>query len=124
MKNDSLFVFLISVPADIENIEKSKYPEQDIAIYNMVKDLPYVSQYIEGDLFRLHYHYFKSYKEAVIKLGNLAQEHEDLVNIIPTRNHSIAHMVIQIGSRRGYVYDNKSAFYCMMNDKLENTETV
>lgn len=121
METDSLYVFLIAVPADMEKNQDNK---QDIVINKMLKDLRYVSQWIEGELFRLHYHYFYSYNQAVIKLGNLAEEHEDLVKIIPTRNHTLAHLIIQIGSRRGYLYDNKSAFHCMMNDKIENSQEV
>jgi len=117
METNAVYVFIMAVPAEAPKNEKDIQDWNDIN--DIVKNLDYTSEWIEGNLYRLHYHYFYSFNQVILKLGKLAEK-DDKVKIIPANNHSSAKLLVQIGYRIGYIYDTKSAFAFMLNQKIEN----
>lgn len=123
MQTNAVYVFLMAIPA--QPPKDSEYFEREIWIETreIVKDLDNISEWIEGELFNLHYHYFYSFNEVITKLAKLSEQNES-VKIIPADKYSEAKLFIQIGNRRGYIYDTRSGFAFMLNQKIENPEEV
>jgi hypothetical protein len=109
METNELFVFLLAIPV------KRSTTEKGLIIEDMVKDVQYVNQYIDGDLYRLYYEYFYSFSEAVVKLGRVADKFNDIAEIIEPGDYSTAKLILQIDSRRGYLYSVNDAFEYMLN---------
>lgn len=123
METNAVYVFIIAVPS-----QPPKDPKYfDIELWEetreVVKNLDYTSEWIEGELFNLYYHYFYSFNEVITKLAKLSEQNES-VKIIPADKYSEAKLFIQIGNRRGYIYDTRSGFAFMLNQKIENPEEV
>ena len=70
METNAVYVFLMAVPA--QPPKDSEYFEREIWIETreIVKDLDNISEWIEDELFNLHYHYFYSFNEVITKLSN------------------------------------------------------
>lgn len=116
METNELFVFLLAIPAKKSNTEKG------LILEDMVKDVQYVNQWIDGDLYRLYYEYFYSYSEAVVKLGRVVDKFNDIAEIIEPGDYSTAKLILQIDSRRGYLYSVNDSFEHMLN--IEPTREV
>lgn len=121
METNAVYVFIMAVPAEAPKNEKDIQDWNDIN--DIVKNLDYTSEWIEGNLYRLHYHYFYSFNQVILKLGKLAEKNE-AVRIIPANKHSEAKLFLQIGNRKGYIYDTRSGFSFMLNQKIENPAEV
>lgn len=121
METSAVYVFLMAVPVEAPKNEKDW---QDFNEANeIVKNLDYTSEWIEGYLYRLHYHYFYSFNQVILKLGKLAEKNE-AIKIIPANVYSEAKLVLQIGNRKGYIYDTRSGFAIMLNQKIENPAEI
>jgi len=119
METNAVYVFIIAVPSQPPKDQKHFDIELWEQTRDIVKNLDYVSEWIEDELYFIHYHYFYSFNQVILKLGKLAEK-DDKVKIIPANNHSSAKLLVQIGYRIGYIYDTKSAFAFMLNQKIEN----
>jgi hypothetical protein len=121
METNAVYVFIIAVPAEAPKEEK--YFELWKETRDIIKNLDYVSDWIEGELYFLHYHYFYSFNQVIVKLGKLA-ENNDKVKILPSTKLTEAKLLVEIGYRIGYVYDTRSSFSQMLNIKIENPEAI
>lgn len=121
METNAVYVFIIAVPAQAPKEEK--YHELWKETRDIVKNLDYVSEWIEGELYFLHYHYFYSFNQVISKLGKLA-ENNDKIKILPSTKLTEAKLLVEIGYRIGYVYDTRSSFSQMLNIKIENPAEI
>ena len=123
METNAVYVFIIAVPSqppkDLKNFDLELWEETR----EILKNLDYVTDWIEGELYILHYHYFYSFNQVILKLGKLA-ENNDKVKIIPSNKLSHSKLLVQIGYRIGYVYDTRSTFSTMLNQKIENPAEI
>jgi hypothetical protein len=121
METRAVYVFIMAVPAEAPEKEIDR---QDWENTNeILKNMDYISDWIEGKLFRLHYEYFYNFNQVIIELGKLVEENLS-VKIIPANVHSECKLFLQIGNRRGYVHDTRSGFAFMLHQKTENSEAI
>lgn len=123
METNAVYVFILAIPATAPKEKSEKDFEDWNKAHDLVKDLDYVSEWIEGNLYRLHYYYFDTFNQVILKLGKLADKNDE-VKIIPANKHSEAKLFLQIGNRKGYIYDTRSQFLFMLNQKIENSEEI
>ena len=119
--NSALYVFIIAVPAEAPKEEK--YYKLWKETHDILKNIDYICDWIEGELYSLHYHYFYSFNQAILKLGKLA-ENNDTVKILPASKLTESKLLVKIGYRTGYVYDVKSSFSFMLHQKIENPAAI
>jgi len=113
----NIYVFIISIPANYRDQENGSLLKQ------MFLETPFIVTYNEGLPYLLHYQYFTSYTEAVIKLSRFADQYIDIVSIVDVGKHSTAKFILEIANRRGYLYDVNSAFGFLLNEQIENSVT-
>ncbi len=123
METSVVYVFIMAIPATAPKEELQKDFEDWKNANDILKNLDYTCEWIEGHLYRLHYHYFYSFNQVILKLGKLAEKNDE-VRIIPANNHSEAKLFLQIGNRKGYIYDTRSGFSFMLNQKIENPAEI
>jgi hypothetical protein len=117
METSAVYVFIMAVPSEAPEGDLDRLDWENIN--EIVKNLDYTSEWIEGNLYRLYYHYFYSFNQVILKLGKLSEKNES-VKIIPANKHSESKLFLQIGNRIGYIYDTRSGFSFMLNQKIEN----
>jgi hypothetical protein len=121
METRAVYVFIMAVPAQAPENEIDR---QDWDNTNeILENLDYISEWIEGNLFRLHYEYFYNFNQVILELGKLVEKNQS-VKIIPANRHSECKLFLQIGNRRGYVHDTRSGFAFMLHQKTENSEAI
>jgi len=113
----NIYVFIISIPAHYRDQENGSMFKQ------MFSETPFIVTYDEGLAYLLHFQYFTSLSEAVIKLSRFADEYSDIVTIVDVGKHSTAIFILEIANRRGYLYDVNSALGFFYNEKIENSFT-
>lgn len=123
METNAVYVFIMAVPAEAPKNINGRTRELWEETREVVKNLDYTSEWIEGELYYLHYHYFYSFTEVITKLAKLV-ENNSSVKILPSGKITESKLLVQIGYRKGYIYDTKSGFAFMLNQKIENPAEV
>ena len=111
-KDAQMYVFLITAP-----LSESSTIERILETEN------FVTTYIDNELYRIYYKYYVSFEKAVQDLAEASgRMHENA--IYPRHRLGTHYLRFQIGNRFGYLYDVNSAFEFMLNQKIENPETI
>ena len=108
-------MFIISIPAHYRDQENGSMFKQ------MFSETPFIVTYDEGLAYLLHFQYFTSLSEAVIKLSRFADQYSDIVSIVEVGKYSQAKFILEIANRRGYLYDVNSGLGFFYNEKIETS---